>query len=153
MLRWFYLGVSIGPLLQLQSGPPFVKAVSLPVQKRPYGRPPPARMAPRPSEQVLQLLEEFQYHFARSTVQNMKIIKAKHSRRGGLQAGGAGGGSDDDLKPSLQRQNGEVLYAYLLTPHIAHPLSASQVRRGMAGTGQGQGRRASEGGRPGCGMP
>ena len=27
VLRWFYLGLSIGPLLQLQSGPPFVKAV------------------------------------------------------------------------------------------------------------------------------
>ena len=47
VLRWFYLGLSIGPLLQLQSGPPFVKA-------------------------VLQLLEELHYHFANRAAQNMK---------------------------------------------------------------------------------
>ena len=51
VLRWFYLGLSIGPLLQLQSGPPFVKA-------------------------VLQLLEELHYHFANRAAQNMKVIKA-----------------------------------------------------------------------------
>ena len=28
VLRWFYLGVSLGPLLQLPSGPPFVRARS-----------------------------------------------------------------------------------------------------------------------------
>ena len=27
VLRWFYLGVSLGPLLQLPSGPPFVRAL------------------------------------------------------------------------------------------------------------------------------
>jgi hypothetical protein len=98
VLRWFYLGVSLGPLLQLPSGPPFVRA-------------------------LLQLFEEFQYHFARSAVQNMKIIKSRGSRA----AAPAGGSSEDDLRPQLQRMGGEVLYAYLLTPHIAHPLSASQV--------------------------
>ena len=101
VLRWFYLGVSIGPLLQLQSGAPFVKA-------------------------VLQLLEEFQYHFARSAVQNMKVLKAR-GRRTHSTIAGSSGGDASDLKPTLQRQGGEVLYAYLLTPHLAHPLSASQV--------------------------
>tara|TARA_B110001452_G_scaffold121349_1_gene100691 strand:+ start:584 stop:1114 length:531 start_codon:yes stop_codon:yes gene_type:complete len=91
--------VSIGPLLQLQSGAPFVKA-------------------------VLQLLEEFQYHFARSAVQNMKVLKARGRR---TQSTSNPGGDASDLKPTLQRQGGEVLYAYLLTPHLAHPLSASQV--------------------------
>jgi len=103
VLRWFYLGLSIGPLLQLQSGPPFVKA-------------------------VLQLLEELQYHFANRAMQNMKVVKANvRGRHINHEKADAGGGSADDLKPQLQRAGGEVLYAYLLTPHIAHQLSASQV--------------------------
>jgi len=106
VLRWFYLGLSIGPLLQLQSGPPFVKA-------------------------VLQLLEELHYHFANRAAQNMKVIKANVRGRAHHEKHHHGhdsaGGSADDLKPQLQRAGGEVLYAYLLTPHIAHQLSASQV--------------------------
>ena len=93
VLRWFYLGLSIGPLLQLQSGPPFVKA-------------------------VLQLLEELHYHFANRAAQNMKVIKANVRGRAHHEKHGhdAGGGSADELKPQLQRAGGEVLY---LTAHTA----------------------------------
>jgi len=105
VLRWFYLGLSIGPLLQLPSGPPFVKA-------------------------ILQLLEEYQYHFSNRAAHIAKIVKAgvqvRH-RYLGHEKAEAGGGSVEELKPQLQRVSGEVLYAYLLTPHMAHPLSASQV--------------------------
>ena len=103
VLRWFYLGLSIGPLLQLQSGPPFVKA-------------------------VLQLLEELHYHFANRAAQNMKVIKANVRGRAHHEKHGhdAGGGSADELKPQLQRVGGEVLYYHSTTSsHRTLPLPLS----------------------------
>jgi hypothetical protein len=49
--QWFFLGVSIAPLLQLENGWNFVRACS-------------------------QLMEEYEYHFANVAVQGMKILKA-----------------------------------------------------------------------------
>ena len=93
VLRWFYLGLSIGPLLQLQSGPPFVKA-------------------------VLQLLEELHYHFANRAAQNMKVIKANVRGRAHHERGhDAASGGADELRPQLQRAGGEARATYLLTSH------------------------------------
>ena len=102
-LRWFYLGVSAATLLQQPAGAPFLRG-------------------------LLQLLEEHQYHFASSTVQNIKAIRA----RGPLGPGGGASANDessekDVIKPTLQRVGGKVAYEYLLTPHLAHALSGSQV--------------------------
>ena len=41
---------------------------------------------------------------------------------------GSGDDEKDLLTPTLQRVNGRVVFQYLLTPHIAHALSGSQVR-------------------------
>ena len=110
-LRWFYLGISASTLLQHPAGAPFLRA-------------------------LLQLLEEHQYHFASSTAQSIKAIRARGPRGGGGGGGGGGGssggggGADDKevIAPALQRVQGKVLYEYLLTPHLAHALSGVQVR-------------------------
>ena len=105
-LRWFYLGISATGLLQQPSGAPFLRA-------------------------LLQLLEEHQYHFASSTAQSIKAIRARGPRTGQVSGGGAGAGASgpgDDIAPSLQRVGGKVLYEFLLTPHLAHAISALQVR-------------------------
>ena len=103
VLRWFYLGLSIGPLLQLQSGPPFVKA-------------------------VLQLLEELHYHFANRAAQNMKVIKANVRGRAHHERGhDAASGGADELRPQLQRAGGEALPTYshrTLNPIIPHSILA-----------------------------
>ena len=98
--RWFYLGVSLSTILPQQAGAPFVRA-------------------------VLQVFEELQHCFASSTERSIKSIRTRVPTRGGGNDG-EGGGSGD-LTPSLQRQNGKVLYEYLLTPHLAHGLSGLHV--------------------------
>lgn len=96
--RWFYLGVSLATVLPQQAGAPFVRA-------------------------VLQIIEELQHCFASSAERSIKSIRARVPTRGN---DGEGSGSSD-LTPSLQRQNGKVLYEYLLTPHVAHGLSGLHV--------------------------
>jgi len=101
-MRWFFLGVSAATLLPQPAGAPFLRA-------------------------LLQLLEEHQYHFSSSTVQNIKAIRARGAS--GQQRSSLTEESDrrDILKPTLQRVDGKVAYEYLLTPHLAHALSGSQV--------------------------
>lgn len=101
-LRWFYLGVSAATLLQQPAGASFLRA-------------------------LLQLLEEYQYHFSSATAQSLKVIRM----RGPRAAAASTIGADDNkeiIAPALQRQGGRVLYEHLLTPHLAHGLSGLQVR-------------------------
>jgi len=82
---------------------------------------------------LLQLLEEYQYHFSSSTSQSLNAIRARRrtntvSGRGG--ASGMGSEREEDserIAPTLQRVGGKVLYEHLLTPHLAHGLSGVQV--------------------------
>uniref|UniRef100_A0A7S3F7T6 Uncharacterized protein n=1 Tax=Haptolina ericina TaxID=156174 RepID=A0A7S3F7T6_9EUKA len=99
-LRWYHLGVSIAPLLQLPSGPSFVRA-------------------------VLQLFEELTYHFSSTARQNIR--KISRFARPANRATGSSTGSEDDFNAGLSRVNGEVVYEFLFTPFIAHAISATHV--------------------------
>jgi len=101
-LRWFYLGVSAATMLQQPAGAPFLRA-------------------------LLQLLEEHQYHFSSSTVQNIKAIRARGASGQARSLSDDADSHKDLLKPTLQRVEGKVAYEYLLTPHLAHALSGIQV--------------------------
>ncbi|KAL1528370.1 hypothetical protein AB1Y20_009722 [Prymnesium parvum] len=96
-LRWFYLGVSIAPINSVLDGAAFVKA-------------------------LLQLFEEYQYHFASAArLKNTKRHSRPSSRLPSYST------SDDDFSVTLSRVNGEVVYDYLFTPCVAHVLSAAHV--------------------------
>ena len=98
VLKWYFLGLSFAPLLQLASGATFVKAVA-------------------------QLLEEYAYHFAKG----VDSRRATRARGRAPPASAAAGDDDVVLKPALQRSRGDVVYVYLLTQHTPHALSASVV--------------------------
>lgn len=122
--RWYSLGVSLGPLLELPSGAAFVRA-------------------------VLQLWEEFEYHFASPTAQSMKAFSARvlgptaqaASALATLAVGDAGtddgGGPVDDLsprpdaeglRPSLRTtSSGGVRYEVLNVPRLALRVHATSA--------------------------
>ena len=82
-LRWFYLGVSAATMLQQPAGAPFLRA-------------------------LLQLLEEHQYHFSSSTVQNIKAIRARGASGQARSLSDDADSHKDLLKPTLQRVEGKV---------------------------------------------
>ena len=100
-LRWFYIGVSLAPLLQRPAGVPFLRA-------------------------LLQLQEEYQYHF-REPSENQKAFRARSATGQQRVMMGDHGDHSDMLKPMLLRVEGKVTYEYLFTPHLAHAISGIQV--------------------------
>lgn len=107
VVQWFYLGISIAPLLQLDNGYQFIRACA-------------------------QLIEEFEYHFANMAVQGMKILKSlaisnnnEDEEEWSSQYGNLEGAKDDNgvstsraIKTSLSKVEGKIVYEFLRTPNI-----------------------------------
>ncbi len=132
-LRWYVLGASAAPLVERFKGVALLRA-------------------------LLQLLEEWSYHFSSAALQNIRAIRMANvatlrvrsglaaARRGGESAKEAsssaaeGSGRDDDEAslaklPTLKRvSGGKVVFDYLVTPHIAHALSPTQAALALCET-------------------
>jgi len=110
-LRWYCLGVSIAAIEKLQSA----SAAAL-------------------VKALLQLFEEYNFHFGRAVQVVQSVRRAiRHRVREsvresvGRSAATSSASAEDDFAVALHRVNGEVLYLYLLTPHVPHALSAPVV--------------------------
>lgn len=96
--QWFFLGISLAPLLQVSNGWWFLRA-------------------------LVQLLEEYEYHFSNLAVQGMKYLKAMTSTS--VQQLSVVTGRS--VKPSIQRVGRTVVYEFLRTPNVPCELDYCQV--------------------------
>lgn len=97
--QWFYMGVSIAPLLQLENGYHFIRSCA-------------------------QLMEEYEYHFSNVAVQGMKILKALtvSSTEDDEETN-----INRPIKPVINKVGGTVVYEFLRTPNIPCVLDYCQV--------------------------
>lgn len=120
-VMYYYFGISISKILELNSGPITIKA-------------------------MIQLLEEWEYYFASTTMQSMKYMMARTSNyiypnfmpndtsttAGAAQSGNGSNNpnsveSDHQIKSGIYKFNNDVVYEYLLTPHIPFELNYIEV--------------------------
>lgn len=73
---------------------------------------------------LLQLFEEWEYHFTSPPTQALKYLMARNSST--LTPQSAQGGADSD-KISIYKYNSEVVYEHLLVPHMPFDLSFLEV--------------------------
>ncbi|KAL0488758.1 hypothetical protein AKO1_003897 [Acrasis kona] len=97
--QWFYMGVSIAPLLQLENGYLFVRSCA-------------------------QLMEEYEYHFSNVAVQGMKILKALTVS---ANEEDEDANVNRPIKPVINKVGGTVVYEFLRTPNIPCVLDYCQV--------------------------
>ena len=93
--QYFYLGLSVGKLLNLPSGAFCVQALT-------------------------QLLEEWEYHFASATFQSMKFVMANSSDGPYPKSSPVppGGPNETGQSAGIYKWNGHTVYEHLLVPHI-----------------------------------
>ena len=97
--EWFYLGLSLAPLLQLPNGRPFVRACA-------------------------QLLEELNYHTSNVAIQSMKAmfrstaLSSSNSTNNLYAPNPSVLDTDKDIRPAIKKVGGTVVYEYLQTPNI-----------------------------------
>ncbi|CAM9666660.1 unnamed protein product [Ectocarpus sp. 4 AP-2014] len=110
ILRLFYLGVGLAKLLQSKGGLELIRG-------------------------ILQLLEEWEYHFALAGVahHSVKAMLAKnidnidHSARGRDASEEGGGKHQEQIVARLKKFNNEVVYENLLTPEVPFALDYLEV--------------------------
>lgn len=120
-VMYYYFGISLSKILELSSGPATIKA-------------------------MIQLMEEWEYFFASTTMQSMKYMMARTSNYiypnfmptdttspAGSQGNNAGNNpnsnpdGDHQIKSGIYKFNNDVVYEYLLTPHIPFELNYIEV--------------------------
>eukprot|EP00904_Undaria_pinnatifida_P009317 jgi/Undpi1/5515/HiC_scaffold_2.g00794.m1 len=108
ILRLFYLGVGLAKLLQCKGGAQLIRG-------------------------ILQLMEEWEYHFALAGVahHSVKAMLAKNidgpSRDAMREMGGEGTKQQEQVVARLLKFNNEVVYEQLLTPEVPFALDYLEV--------------------------
>ncbi|CAN0013038.1 unnamed protein product [Discosporangium mesarthrocarpum] len=110
VLQFFYLGLGLAKLLQSAGGATLVRS-------------------------ILQLLEEWEYHFALAGVahQSVKAMMAKNvdvplpGAQVPWEGDHSGVNQEQVVVARLHKFNNEVVYEHLLTPHVPFPLDYFEV--------------------------
>mmetsp|Transcript_3961 Transcript_3961/g.6197 ORF Transcript_3961/g.6197 Transcript_3961/m.6197 type:complete len:259 (+) Transcript_3961:63-839(+) len=100
-VMYYYLGLSISKLLDLQPGPVIIRAFA-------------------------QLLEEWEYMFASVPMQGMKYVMARTSHYAYPQFMPAEG-DQDQIRSTIFKFNNDVVFEYLLYPHVPFELDYLEV--------------------------